>query len=395
MWFRSVKIALSLITLVLFFSPLQAQRLETQNVEPEVRCLSGGILNGYRCKHEDPDYDDGVRYSVQLLQDEKRGETDFAEPLYHQTHLGDGRSFIYLGEYHTKDEAIAAAAELVAGNNLALEHWRPAIVEIDKSLSIPAIRLVQMYQNESYAYLAPKEPKPDALAQIPQQNNPQPAFMLGPTAANFQHLKSYFTIQLGSYKGGPSRLNFIRRNKKIGLLCRTKRNGQLAVYTGAYRDRKLAEQRLGKLKLKGYVLKLSNEDMLGCGADASQILVYSKSTPVPAKQQVAAADNIHPARSASAKAVLEKTPKNWEPGVREPFFTVQLAAFKTRQRERRFIEQHQQLDLLCRIRRNGKFAVYSGQFKQAAEAKRHMASLPLKQGYVLRLNGELLPACRG
>jgi len=393
-WFRSVRIVFSLIASALFFSPLQAQNIETQNVDPAARCLSGGILNGYRCKSDDPDFDDGVRYSVQLLQNQKNNETVFTEPLYHQTHLGGGRSFIYLGEYQTKDEAVAAAAELVAGNNLALAQWRPAIVEIDKSLSIPAIRLVQMYQNESYAYLAPKDPKPEQLVLSPQPNSPKPILANGP-AASFQQFKSYFTIQLGSYVRGPTRLNFIRRNKNVGLLCRTKRNGQLAVYTGAYRDRSQAERRLAKLALKGYVLKLTDEDMLSCGEATSKILVYSKSSMVPAKQQVVAAANVSPAKSASVKISSGATPKNWEPGAREPFFTVQLAAFKTRQRERRFIDQHQQLNLLCRIRRNGKYAVYSGQFKQAAEAKRHMAALPLKQGYVLRLNGELLPACRG
>ena len=158
--------------------------------KPESRCLSGGILKGYQCDDDGADFNRGVRYSIQLLQDTSLESRVFDIPVYHHTLLDQGRSFVYLGEYDNKQQALLEIEQLVQAESLALEQWRPAVVEIDKSLRVPAIRLVQMYKTESYAYLAPVS-----------ESELDKASLTTAGIGAITTLPQYYTIQLASFKG--------------------------------------------------------------------------------------------------------------------------------------------------------------------------------------------------
>lgn len=85
---------------------------------------------------------------------------------------------------------------------------------------------------------------------------------------------------------------------------------------------------------------------------------------------------------------------DWQPSSSETFYTVQLATFKGPINEGRFVKRHQELDPLCRVRRNGQLAVYSGKFLDFESARGYLRGLGGQlDGYVVMLQGELLPPC--
>ncbi|MCV6623823.1 MAG: SPOR domain-containing protein [Cellvibrionaceae bacterium] len=84
----------------------------------------------------------------------------------------------------------------------------------------------------------------------------------------------------------------------------------------------------------------------------------------------------------------------WQPQAGQVFYTVQLATFRGPINEGRFVKQNQDLEPLCRVRRNGQLAVYSGKFLDFENARQYLRSFEAKiDGYVVRLKGELLPPC--
>lgn len=462
-------------------SPLvKAKDSQPQALAPEPRCLSGGILEGYRCRDNDM-LTNTTRFSIQLLQDSSLGLKVFSIPIYHQTSLDARRSFIYLGEYDSKDQALVEIEGLVDAELLELEQWRPAVVEIDKSEKVPSIRLVQMYRTDSYAYLAPKG----------EQDDISPELVVSRSTESIISLMQYYTIQLGAFNGPLGAYDFALEHSELNPLCRVKRNGRYAVYSGAYKSEKQARLALKDASDGAYVLRLKNEDMYSCD-QSQQVLVRSASIKSDVKHASsvseekvnngslmgnstfytiqlaafsdsdAASDFVlqhqslgllcrtkrngryaiyHGAYDAKvlAKKALKEIPvdgyvlrlKNekmyscdsskqlvygpgmgakaelnkpiaesepaghWTPASDEPFYTIQLAAFDRRLREQSFIRQHPGRALLCRVRRNGKFAVYDGQFKNYVAAKRRLQSLSSKNAYVVRLTGELLPPCQG
>ena len=170
---------------------------------------------------------------------------------------------------------------------------------------------------------------------------------------------------------------FARQHSNLNLLCRTKRNGQHAIYHGVYSAETQARAALKKVAVDGYVLRLSNEDMVSC--DSSERLLVRSSS-------------VAQGRVAVSSAVYSN---DWAAKAKDTFYTIQLAAFNSRRREQRFIRQNSKEPLLCRIRRNGKFAVYQGKFKNFAAARRGLESVAERNAYVVRLTGELLPLCQG
>lgn len=92
----------------------------------------------------------------------------------------------------------------------------------------------------------------------------------------------------------------------------------------------------------------------------------------------------------------DRLPDDWQPELQQIFYTVQLATFKGPRDEGAFVDKHRELQPLCRIRRNGQYAVYSGKYLDYQTAKQSLAYLPQSFGaYVVRLRGVLLPSCQG
>lgn len=98
--------------------------------------------------------------------------------------------------------------------------------------------------------------------------------------------------------------------------------------------------------------------------------------------------------NANSVEVPGRLPNNWQPEVGEIFYTVQLAIFKEAVNEGRFVKQHENLDLLCKLRGNGQMAIYSGKFLEYEQARNYLRSLGQGlDGYVVKLQGDLLPPC--
>ncbi|GAA6154403.1 SPOR domain-containing protein [Pseudoteredinibacter isoporae] len=320
------------------------------------------------------------------------------------------------------------------------------------------------------------------------------------------HLNRYFTAQIASFSSDKKRRAFIQGYPGVDFMCRTRRNGRLVAYSGAFSNRQELRSHIQGLRQKGlkaYELKLQNEDMHDC-LDRQKIVVYSKSRPAapvankpalppvpvtasqnkksakPAErvsglqslaninlgdssisqalaamdnaQLTAEADKPRPRRNnvvqlnviapeknldKAASSVVEeeatvlpayyqrqqsqlaqrqqvnqppqvkenpvsaqsagidgRLANDWQPDVGEIFYTVQLAIFKEAVNEGRFVKQHQNLELLCKLRSNGQMAIYSGKFLEYEQARNYLRSFEQElDGYVVKLQGELLPPC--
>jgi len=123
----------------------------------------------------------------------------------------------------------------------------------------------------------------------------------------------------------------------------------------------------------------------------------------PKAEGAAAALNA-PSSSQKPDAVIEvgqfrskdRLPDDWQPELQQIFYTVQLATFKRSIDEGVFVDKYRKLQPLCRIRRNGQYAVYSGKYLDYQTAKQSLEYLPQSFGaYVVRLRGVLLPSCQG
>ncbi|WP_299982315.1 SPOR domain-containing protein [uncultured Pseudoteredinibacter sp.] len=110
--------------------------------------------------------------------------------------------------------------------------------------------------------------------------------------------------------------------------------------------------------------------------------------------QVAIANVTGPAEGREEILANGRLDNHWQPAADQVFYTVQLATFRGPINEGRFVKHNQDLDPLCRVRRNGQLAVYSGKFLEFESARQYLRGFEAKlDGYVVRLKGELLPPC--
>ncbi|MCV6624517.1 MAG: hypothetical protein OIF38_00380 [Cellvibrionaceae bacterium] len=251
--------------------PAQTQPTQTQQAaQPQQQdgafCLSGGIVNGYRCgPGEAGDIAEGnTRYSIQLLHS---GQALPALPpslsVYHRTALGDQRNFVYLGAFTDRQQAYDTMQALVRSEGLDTQSWRPALVKIDKSQTVPAVSLVTMYQSMSFSHLA----EPDPAAQREKNSTYWPL---------------YYTVQMASFRHRQERQQYIERHPHIDFICRTRRNGLHVAYTGVYASRGEALETIERLADRGfygYLLKLQHEDMYDCGDDKKVVIYSDPNTP--------------------------------------------------------------------------------------------------------------------
>ncbi|MBB6522986.1 SPOR domain-containing protein [Pseudoteredinibacter isoporae] len=341
----------------------QSAPSQEANQDPESFCLSAGLLQHYRCDSNsiEAQIAAGQRYSIQLLSvNDEMPDLPEALSLFHRTQLSGDQAFVYVGEFTQQQEALDTMTALVMVGALDPDHWRPGVVQIDKSRQVPGVRLVQMYKDKSFSHLAVSEVASDPLS------------FAGDSLVEGRFMPSYYTVQIASFEELGGQNEFVAEHSVDDMLCRQRRNGRFTIYSGAFSSESEARKRKQELASRfndAYVLRLKQEDMFSCDARKERLVLSHPDSISKVKPD-------HVAYMSS-------------------YFTAQIASFASAEKRLEFIQRAPNVDFICRTRRNGKLVAYSGAFSTRKELRSHIQVLGRKgvTAYELRLSEEDMYDC--